>query len=252
MGIGGDDVRLAVDCSSLELPVMVAGIVHLRRKKGKFGICGVLSLLRQIKRKLDRIFVRPASKPNHRRKWVRVLGLTTSGGGWAPGLDQKSNSGLASELGQCSLPGLESGLDQKLSLGLILEPNLVKVPPVVPSKGIFLGVKDGLDLATRGVVPLSSVAGVESSLCLGVLAPSVSEPFSSVCVRKFVTEDVGVTASGDSPTTEASPTIAASIGYDAGDRFGDRNGPADVVTMPVPGFPFPSAEDFLVSFLSKD
>jgi hypothetical protein len=39
-GIGGEDVRLVVDCSSLEPPVMVVGSVHLKRKKkGKFGIC---------------------------------------------------------------------------------------------------------------------------------------------------------------------------------------------------------------------
>jgi hypothetical protein len=65
---------LTVDCSSLEPLVMAAGTVRLRRKKGKFSICGVLSLLGQIKRKLDRIFAGPALKPNCRRKWVWVVG----------------------------------------------------------------------------------------------------------------------------------------------------------------------------------
>jgi hypothetical protein len=47
-------VQLIVDCSSLEPPVMAAGSVRWRgKKKGKIGICGVLSLLGQIKRKLD-------------------------------------------------------------------------------------------------------------------------------------------------------------------------------------------------------
>jgi hypothetical protein len=166
--IGGEDVRLAVDCSSLELPVMAAKTVQLRRKKGKFGICGVSSLLGKIKCKLDWIFDGLAPKPNRWRKWVRVLGLTTSGGGWAFGSDQKSDSGLVSELGQCSLPGLESGSDQKVSLGLILELDLVETPPM---EGIFLGAEDGLELATRGVVLLSSVVGVEPSSCLSVLVP---------------------------------------------------------------------------------
>jgi hypothetical protein len=53
-GIGGEDAQLAVDCSSFESPAMAARSMHLRRKtKGNFGICGVLSLLGQIKCKLD-------------------------------------------------------------------------------------------------------------------------------------------------------------------------------------------------------
>jgi hypothetical protein len=52
--------------------------------------------------------------------------------------------------------------------------------------------------------------------------------------------------------TKATLATAASIGYDAGDGFGDDNGPADVVMMLVLGFPFPSAEDFPAGFLSRD
>jgi hypothetical protein len=161
-GIGGEDARLAVDCSSLEPSVMAVGSVRWRgKKKGKTGICGVLSLLGQIKRKLDWVFVGPTPKPNRRSKWVCVLGLTTSGGGWTPGLEQKSDLGLYSDPGQCLFPGLGSGPGQKTSLGLNLELDLVEASPMVPSKGIFLGSKDGLELATRDVVLLSSVVGVE-------------------------------------------------------------------------------------------
>ena len=249
MGIGGEDVRLAVDCSSLEPPVMVAGSMRLRRKKkGKISICGVLSLLGLIKHKLDRVFAGPAAKPNRRRKWVCVLGLTTFGGGWGLGLDQKSDSG------QCLFLGLDSGLGQKTSLGLILELDLVEPSPLVPSKGIFLGFEDGLKLATRGVLLLSSVVGVEPSSCLGVLAPSVGEPSSSVFVRGSAAEgfDAGLKGSSDSSATKATPATAASIGYAAGDGFGDGNGSAGVAMMSVPGFPFPSAKDFPVGFLSRD
>ena len=139
-----------------------------------------------------------------------------------------------------------------MSMGLILELDFAEALPLVPSKGIFLGSEDGLELATRGVVPLSSVAGVEPSFCLGVLAPSVGEPYSLVCVRGSTAEDVGVKASGDSPASEATPATVASIGYDAGDGFGDGNGSVDVATMLVTGFHFPSAEHFPAGFLSRD
>jgi hypothetical protein len=252
-GIGGEDVRLTVDCLSLEPPVMVAGTVHLRRKKkGKFGICGVLSLLGQIKRKLDRIFVGPAPKPNRKRKWVRVVGLSTFGVGWAHGSGQKSDLGLSLDLVHYSLSGLDSGTGQKMSTGLILEPDLVEVPSLVPSEGNFLGSEDGLELATRGVMPLSSDAGVEPSSCLGVPASSVSELSPLVCLRGSVAEDVEVKDSGDSPATKATPTTSTSIGYDAGDGFGDSNGSADADKLLVPGFLFPSVEDFPVGFLSRD
>jgi hypothetical protein len=239
-------VRLTVDCSSLEPLVMAAGTVRLRRKKGKFSICGVLSLLGQIKRKLDRIFAGPALKLNCRRKWVWVVGLSTSGGGWAHGSDQKSDSSLSSDLGHYLLPGLDLGTSQKMSTGLILEPDHVKAPSLEPSEGNFLGSEDGLELATRGVMPFSS------SSCLGVPVSFVSELSPSVCVCGSITEDVGVKDSGDSPAMEATLATAASIGYDAGDGFADGNGSADADKLLVPSFLFPSAEDFLVGFLSKD
>jgi hypothetical protein len=91
---------------------MVAGSLRLRRKtKGNFGICGVLSLLGQIKCKLDRVFAGPAPKRNRRRKRVRVLGLSNSGGGWVPGSDLKSISGLS------AIPGCDLGLGPKSPLG---------------------------------------------------------------------------------------------------------------------------------------
>jgi hypothetical protein len=153
---GGEDARLAVDCSSFESSVMAAGFVRLRRKtKVNFGICGVLSLLGQIKRKLDRVFAGLASEPNRRRKRVLVLGLSNSGGGWVPGSDLKSISGLS------VIPGCDLRPGPKSSLGLFLEPDLDEALPLVLSKGTFMGFEDGLE------VPSLSVVGVVTLSCLG-------------------------------------------------------------------------------------
>jgi hypothetical protein len=94
MEIGGEDLRLAVDCSSLESQVMAAGSVCSRKKKkGKIGIGVLLSLLGQIQRKLDRVCAGLASKPNRRRKRICVLGLKHSAGGWGSGSNQKWGPG---------------------------------------------------------------------------------------------------------------------------------------------------------------
>ena len=233
-GIGGEDARLAVDCSSFESPVMAAGSVRLRRKtKGNFRICGVLSLLGKIKCKLDWVFARPALKPNRKRKWVRVLGLSNSSGGWVPGLDLQSISVLSAILGR------DSGQGPKSLLGLFLEPNLGEAPPLVLSKGTFMGYEDGLE------VPSSSIVGVVPSSYSGVLVSSVSAHSSSVYVRESTAEgfNVGVKVSGDLPAKGFTPT---------GDGFSDDNGSDDVASTPVPISPFPSAEDFPAGFLSRD
>ena len=246
--------------------------MRLRRKtKGKFGICRILSLLGQIKRKLDRIWVGPAPKPSRRRKWVRVVGLTNFGGGWAHGSDQKSDVGLSSEPGQYSLPGLELGTGKKIPTGLYIEPNLLEAPSLVPSEGTLSSgaggvpsscwgvqapsicepppsvcvrgsvVEDGGEKGSgaspvsEGAMLLSSVAGVEPSSCLGVPASSVSEPSPSMCVRGSVVENVGVKDSRD-----------------AGDGSGDDKGSAEVAKLLIPGFHFPSAEDFPAGFLSRE
>jgi hypothetical protein len=181
--------------------------VRLRsKKKGKICICGVLSLLGQINRKLDRFFARHAPKTNRRRKWVRVVGLTSAGGGWAHGMDQKSDSAL--DLDSSSSPGLGTGTSQNMSIGLFLEPNRVKATSLLSSGGTFLGFEDGLELATRGVTLWSSVTDVEPSSCLGVPLSAISELSPSICARGFIAEDGGVKDFGDSPETKATPATA--------------------------------------------
>jgi hypothetical protein len=126
--------------------------------------------------------------------------------------------------------------------------SLVSEPsPLVCARGFVaedVGVKDSGDLpATEATL---------ATVCLGVPASSVSEPSPSVCVRGFVAEDVGVKDFGDSPAMEATHATTASIEYDAGDGLGDGNGFADVAMLLVPGFHFPSVEDFPAGFLSRD
>jgi hypothetical protein len=95
--------------------------------------------LGQIKRKLDRVFAGPVPKPNRRRKRVHVLGLSNSGGGWVPGSALKSVSGLS------AIPGRDSGPGPNSPMGLFLEPDLDEAPPLVLSKGTFMGSEEGLD-----------------------------------------------------------------------------------------------------------
>jgi hypothetical protein len=93
-----------------------------------------------------------------------------------------------------------------------------------------------------------------TTVCLGVLASSVSEPPFSVCVCRSIAEDVGVKvfASTDLPATKASHVTVASTGYDVDDGLGDGNGSTNGAKLLVPGFHFPSAEDFPAGFLSRD
>jgi hypothetical protein len=110
---------------------------------------------------------------------------------------------------------------------------------LVLSKGTFMGFEDGFE------VPSSSIVGVVLSSCSGVLVSLVNAPSSSVYIREFDAEgfDVGAKVFGDSPVKGSTP---------AGDGFDDDNGSDDVALMPVPDSPFPSTEDFLVGFLSRD
>jgi hypothetical protein len=93
-------------------------------------------------------------------------------------------------------------------------------------------------------LPSSSTVGVVPSSCSGALVSSVSAPSSSVFVRESTAEgfNVGAKVSGDLPAKGSTP---------AGDGFGDGNGSDDVALMPVP-VSLPSAEDFPMSFLSRD
>jgi hypothetical protein len=133
MGIGGDDLRLAVDCSSLEFSAMAAGFACSRtEKKGKIGMGVLLSLLGQIQRKLDRVCAGLASKPNRRRRRIYVLGLKNSTGGWGSGSNQKWG------------PGQNSYMDHLLRLGrkqvsgsrVSLEPDYEVESSVVHASGL--------------------------------------------------------------------------------------------------------------------
>jgi hypothetical protein len=131
----------------------------------------VLSLLGQIKRKLDWVFAGLAPEPNRRRKRVLVLGLSNSGGGWFPGSYLKSISGLS------AIPGCDLVPGPKSPLGLFLEPDLDEALPLVLSKGTVMGSEDGLEVLS------SSIVGVVTLSCLGVLVSLVSVPSLSVFLR---------------------------------------------------------------------
>jgi hypothetical protein len=105
-------------------------------------------------------------------------------------------------------------------------------------------VKDSGDLPATEATPTTA--------CLGVPASSISEPSLTVSIRGSVAKDVVVKDFGDAPATEASHATAASTGYDASDGLGVSNGSADGAKLLVPGFHFPSTEDFPAGFLSRD
>jgi hypothetical protein len=177
--LDGLGLRFAVDCSVLEsLPtplVVAAGFVSLRKKKGKIGISVLLRLLGQIQRKLDRVRVGVASKPNCRKK--RVLGLTNSILGWVSGSvfevgsDQNLDLGLYLNPGHYSNPGQYLDLGQNSDPGSKLGSNLEFVSNSLPLEpvsavALLLVPSSGLPLVSEAVLqPLarSSLMGLDSS-----------------------------------------------------------------------------------------
>jgi hypothetical protein len=113
MGIGGEDLRLAVDCSSQESPkspVMAAGSVCLRKeKKGTIDIGVLLSLPGQIQRKLDQVCAGLASKPNRIKEKDPCFGPKQFCWGLGFRIEPKMWSG--------SLPRSGSKLESRSSLG---------------------------------------------------------------------------------------------------------------------------------------
>jgi hypothetical protein len=178
--LDGLGLRFAVDCSVLEsLPtplVAAAGFVSSRKKKGKIGISGLLRLLGQIQRKLDRVRVGVASKPNCRKKRVRILGLTNSILGWVSGSvfevgsDQNLDLGLYLNPGHYSNLGQYSDLGQNSDPGLKLGSNLEFVSNSLPLElvsavALLLVPSSGLPLVFEAVLqPLarSSLMGLDS------------------------------------------------------------------------------------------
>jgi hypothetical protein len=173
--LDGLGLRSAVDCSELEsLPtplVAAAGFVSSRKKKkGKISIIGLLRLLGQIQRKLDRVHVGVASKPNRRRKWVCILGLTNSILGWVSGSvfevgsDQNLDLGLYSDLGHYSNPGQYSDPGSKLGSNLEFVSNSLPLE-LVSAVALLLVPSSGLPLVSEAVLELlarSSLMGLDS------------------------------------------------------------------------------------------
>ena len=183
-----------------------------------------MSLLGQIQCKLDRVCAGLASKPNHKRKRVRVLGLTTSGGSWVSG------SNYNSDPGQFSVPDLYLDPGQKMDLGsrLSMELDFEAVLPVVPSTGISLVPEGGLEPVARSSVSLQ-VMGVD----YGHEPSPVKVPLSPMHV---LGESAGSVGDG-----YAAYDGSAGDGHDAGEA-----------QMPVLGFSVPFAEDLSASTLSRD
>ena len=147
-----------------------------RKKKGKIGISGLLRLLGQIQRKLDRVHVGVALKPKCRRKRVRILGLTNYFLGWLSGLvfeagsDQNSDLGLyldpshSLSSGQYLDSGQNSDPSSKLGSNLEFVSNSLPLEPVfavasllVPSLGLHLVFEAVLEPLVR-----SSLMGLDS------------------------------------------------------------------------------------------
>ena len=161
LGYDGVGLCSAVDCSTLEsVPrymVAVAGSVSTKKKKkGKFGIIGLMRLLGQFRLKLDRVLAGFALKPIRWRKRVRILGFRNFELGWVFGF----------VLGVGSSQNLDLGFDLGLNPGLDLDPvlNSFSVKPAsvmmsrsVPSSVFNLVFEAVLSPKVSSLIPLSEI-----------------------------------------------------------------------------------------------
>jgi hypothetical protein len=207
MGIGGEDLRLTVDCSSLEFPAMAAGSACSRKEKGKIGMGVLLSLLGQIQRKLDRVCAGLASKPNRKRRRIHVLGLKNCTGGWGSGSNQKWGPGQNSYMDHLLRPGRKQVPGSRVSL----EPDYEVASSAVCTSGI----------------PFVSERYVAGD---GSTGEDLEFQISPV-------NGLGVTAGSASDVLDADEGSAGG-GSAVGDGF------AGEAVLPVPGSP---AEDILAS-----
>jgi hypothetical protein len=112
-----------VDCFALEStprPLAAAAVsVRLKKRKGNFGIIGLLRNLGHIQSKLDRVLDGLASKPMSRRKRLGFLGLSIGTGGreFVYILEAGSDCFLAPEVNLGSDPGV--GLSSNFSPSVI-------------------------------------------------------------------------------------------------------------------------------------
>jgi hypothetical protein len=125
----GEGMRSAMDCSALEGPLPRSLEVEAGSTRAAVSVvdeAGMMKLLGLINLKLDWILIGRTSKPSHRRKKVRILGLADSVLGWASGpvsksLDPSLAPGVDPVLDPVVEPGLDLGLEPVLDLGSNLD-----------------------------------------------------------------------------------------------------------------------------------
>lgn len=133
-----------MDCSALEcMPrsqAAAAASLSSKKRKGNFGIIGLMGNLGQVHSKLDRVLAGLASKPNRRRKRSGFLGLAKTAFGHDSGSVHDVGSGQISDLG--------------LDMGLVLGTDPGSDPVLgFSSKSIFVE-SDSIFASTSMIPPM--------------------------------------------------------------------------------------------------
>ena len=127
----GEGMRSAVDCYALEStprPLAAAAVSVRLKRKGNFGIIGLLRNLWRIQSKLDRVLDGLALKPKRRSKRLGFLGLSRGTGG------RESRYILEAGSDHFSAPDASLGLDPSVGLSSIFSPSVIEAVVEPPTR----------------------------------------------------------------------------------------------------------------------